>query len=106
MTHADELLEPLCRVGYITSDEFNASLVDRRWLMRHLNGRRTHHLLLMVYKSEACIRHLEFRDKLRASKHLAREYESKKKKWAAEYEFDREEYTNSKSIFIENALKS
>jgi GrpB-like predicted nucleotidyltransferase (UPF0157 family) len=58
----------------------------------------------MVYKSEAWIRHLEFRDKLRASKQLAREYESKKKKWASEYVFDREEYTNSKSIFIENTL--
>lgn len=51
MSRADALMEPLCHSKYTTSMEFNASLVDRRWLMRWADGRRTHHLHIMVFGS-------------------------------------------------------
>jgi len=48
MEAADRLLAVLCQNGYATSAEFNATLRDRRWLMRQFNGRRTHHLHLVL----------------------------------------------------------
>lgn len=48
MAMADDLFDPLLGYGYVTSVEFNASLTDRRWFMRHANGQRTHHLHLVV----------------------------------------------------------
>jgi GrpB-like predicted nucleotidyltransferase (UPF0157 family) len=52
MSAADAIVEHLCVNGYATSAEFNATLGDKRWLMRHQNGRRTHHLHLVLPGSE------------------------------------------------------
>src|SRR5436853_7233820 len=52
MSEADALLGPLCAHGYETSAEFNATLPDRRWVMRHECGRRTHHRHLGVFGGE------------------------------------------------------
>ena len=71
---ADALLEPLGVQGDETSAEFNATLPDRRWLMRHAGGRRTHHLHLVVFGGEAWVRRLQFRDGLRADAALALRY--------------------------------
>lgn len=48
MAVAESLVEPLLRSSYTTSAEFNATLADRRWFMRWADGRRTHHLHLVV----------------------------------------------------------
>jgi GrpB-like predicted nucleotidyltransferase (UPF0157 family) len=104
MQQADELLEPLCGVDYTTSPEFNHSLTDRRWLMKHKNGRRTHHLHLMVYGCEGWNRHLSFRDKLRSSDELKKFYENQKRRWAREHQSDRESYTGAKDKFIKSTL--
>lgn len=106
MSRADELMEPLCRAKYTTSMEFNASLVGRRWLMRWAEGRRTHHLHLMVYGSKEWDRRLVFRNILRANTELAQRYEKNKRLWAAEFRADREAYTAAKAGFIREALKS
>jgi hypothetical protein len=45
----DVLVDRLCEQGYTTSKEFNATLIDRRWLMRWKNCRRTHHLHVVAY---------------------------------------------------------
>ncbi|MCZ8256585.1 MAG: GrpB family protein, partial [Polaromonas sp.] len=49
MAAAEALVAPLCANGYTTSAEFNASLNDRKWLMRWADGRRTHHLHIVVH---------------------------------------------------------
>lgn len=104
MSHADALMEPLCHSEYTTSMEFNASLVDRRWLMRWAEGRRTHHLHIMVFGSQEWGRRLAFRDVLRASTEVAQRYEKNKQLWAAEFQSDREAYTSAKADFIREAL--
>ena len=106
ISRADDLLEPLCRAKYATSLAYNASLVGRRWLMRWAEGRRTHHLHLMVYGSEEWHRRLDFRNRLRADTELAQRYEKKKRLWAAEFTSDREAYTAAKGDFIKQALKN
>lgn len=104
MSRADELMETLCHVKYTTSMEFNASLADRRWLMRWSEGSRTHHLHLMVYGSQEWDRRLAFRNILRTNTELAQRYENNKRLWAAEFRSDREAYTAAKEDFIRGAL--
>lgn len=104
MSQADGLMEPLCRSKYATSMEYNASLVGRRWLMRWAEGRRTHHLHLMVYGSPEWNLRLAFRNRLRESAELAQQYEMNKRLWASEFKKDREAYTAAKGSFIQQAL--
>lgn len=104
LSEADALLEPLCARGYETSAEFNATLSDRRWLMRQALGRRTHHLHLVVFGGEAWIRHLQFRDVLRADVAIATRYEYLKRELAERHRHDREAYTDAKTTFIKEIL--
>ncbi|TVP46635.1 MAG: GrpB family protein [Halomonas sp.] len=106
MAQADALIKPLCDSRYTTSLAYNATLTDRRWLMRWANGRRTHHLHLMVYGSEVWNQRLAFRNCLRESAELAQQYEMNKRQWAAEFKTDREAYTAAKGEFIQRALRS
>jgi GrpB-like predicted nucleotidyltransferase (UPF0157 family) len=104
ISEADSLLEPLCAHGYETSAEFNATLPDRRWLMRHAFGRRTHHLHLVVFGSVQWVRRLQFRDVLRTDFAIAARYEHLKQELAEQYRHDREAYTHAKATFINEVL--
>ena len=104
ISEADSLLEPLCAQGYETSSEFNATLPDRRWLMRQAFGRRTHHLHLVVFGGEEWVRPLQFRDALRADAVIAARYERLKQELAEQYRHDREAYTQAKTAFIQEVL--
>ena len=104
MDEADALLEPLCQLGWDTSAQFNATLADRRFLLRWPQGVRTHHLHLVIYGSEAWQRHLQFRDALRAETNLARQYQKLKYELADKYSGDREAYTEAKADFIANVI--
>ncbi|MBN7770027.1 GrpB family protein [Marinobacter daepoensis] len=106
MPRADALMEPLCQARYTTSMEFNASLAGRRWLMRWAEGRRTHHLHLVVYGSQEWQQRLAFRDRLRTNAEIAVHYEQNKRVWAAEFRSDREAYTAAKADFIRETLRS
>jgi GrpB-like predicted nucleotidyltransferase (UPF0157 family) len=101
---ADALLDSLCSNGYVTSGDFNATLSDRRWLMRHAAGRRTHHLHLVVFGSDIWLRWLRFRDLLRASPEIAADYGNLKRELAVQHHHDREAYTRAKSAFIDVVL--
>lgn len=100
MEAADALTTPLLQFGYTTSSEFNATLLGRRWFMRHALGRRTHHLHVVVFGSTEWRRRLKFRDALLASAELAREYAALKVRLAAKHATDREAYTDAKTEFV------
>lgn len=100
MAAADALLEPLCAAGWDTSPEFNATLSDRRFLLRWPGGVRTHHLHLVVFGSEAWRVPLLFRDRLRAHPQLARQYRDLKYALAKAHRVDREAYTAAKTDFV------
>lgn len=106
MSHADTLIDPLCRAKYTTSIEFNATLQERRWLMRWANGHRTHHLHIVVYGGLQWRRRLEFREALRSDPALAARYEQHKQRLAAEFRADREAYTDAKAEFVREVLAS
>jgi GrpB-like predicted nucleotidyltransferase (UPF0157 family) len=101
---ADQLLAPLCQMGYDTSKEFNATLPDRRWLMLHKNGRRTHHLHLVVHGQREWQRRLAFRDALRSDQVLALQYEALKRDLAQSLCDDREAYTAAKADFVKSVV--
>lgn len=96
----EALVDRLCEHGYATSKEFNATLVDRRWLMRWKNGRRTHHLHVVAHGGTPWRERLAFRDALRSDFALALRYGDLKARLAAEHHADREAYTQAKADFI------
>ena len=104
MAEADALLPLLCADGWDTSPEFNATLTDRRFLLRWPGGVRTHHLHLVVHGGETWTRRLQFRDTLRARPDLAREYAALKHDLAARFAGDREAYTAAKGGFVARVL--
>jgi GrpB-like predicted nucleotidyltransferase (UPF0157 family) len=101
---ADALMEPLCAHGYVTFAEFNATLSDRRWLMRHSSGKRTHHLHLVIFGSRSWNQHLRFRDVLRTDAAVAESYRRLKEDLGEQFRHDRDAYTNAKTEFISEIL--
>lgn len=88
--------------GYRYPEAFNATLSHRRWLCRPTAKHRTHHLHLVDERAELA-RHLRFRDLLRASATLRREYAGLKRELAERIGDDREAYSEAKSAFINRA---
>ena len=70
----DALVDRLCDNAYTTSAEFNATLTDRKWLMRWRDGHRTHHLHIVVHGGTPWRDRLAFRDALRRDAALAARY--------------------------------
>jgi GrpB-like predicted nucleotidyltransferase (UPF0157 family) len=101
---ADALAQRICDSGYGTSDEFNATLTDRKWFMRWANGHRTHHLHLVVHEGPVWHEHLRFRDLLRAQSALREQYLQLKSKLAQVHTNNREAYTVAKGEFIRSVL--
>jgi len=97
----DRLIDRLCDNGYATCPAFNASLTNRRWLMRWRDGHRTHHLHIVVAMIERLQDWLAFRDALRRDPALAGRYAGLKAEWAARHRADREAYTDAKTAFVD-----
>ena len=95
------LIERLCNNGYTTSMAFNATLTDRKWLMRWRDGHRTHHLHIVVAGSTQWSDRLAFRDALRSNPATARQYGELKSALAGRHPGDREAYTDAKSAFVQ-----
>jgi GrpB-like predicted nucleotidyltransferase (UPF0157 family)/RimJ/RimL family protein N-acetyltransferase len=66
--------------------------------------KRTHHLHIIEPKSKRGQTRIIFRDYLIAHPEVAHEYEQLKIKLAREYTYDREQYTDAKTQFIEGVL--
>ena len=105
MAMARSMAKALSEVGYTTSAEFNATLTDRQWFMRWADGRRTHHLHIVVQDGPVWIKHLRFRDALRDSPVFAARYAALKAELAVRHPTDREAYTSAKTAFV-NSLSN
>ena len=75
------------------------------WLCKPDPEVRTHHLHLVPFASALWGERLAFRDRLRADRALALEYEALKRRLAAEHALDREAYTEGKAAFVERVLR-
>lgn len=96
----ETLSSRLCERGYSTSAGFNAAMSDRKWFMRWADGRRTHHLHVVVHGADFWSDRLAFRARLRANPDAATRYESLKINLAARFRDDREAYTQAKAEFV------
>jgi len=104
MAAAEAVAEPLCRSGYTTSAEFNATLTDRKWFMRWAAGHRTHHLHVVVHRGSVWQERLRFRDALRSDRQLAQDYAELKSQLARSHRDDREAYTDAKAEFVRHVV--
>lgn len=100
MAVAGSLAPTLNNAGYTTSVEFNATLTNRQWFMRWADGRRTHHLHVVIHGGSVWHEHLRFRDALRSSAALSERYAALKWSLAALHPNDREAYTEAKAGFV------
>ena len=76
------------------------------WFCKPDDSFRTHHLHLVPFESELWQQRICFRDKLRNSAALAKEYAELKQALAAKYRNDREAYTEKKWPFIQKVLNN
>jgi GrpB-like predicted nucleotidyltransferase (UPF0157 family) len=106
MAETESLAERICKCGYTTSAEFNATLSERLWFMRWANGHRTHHLHVVAHGGEVWHEHLNFRDALRFHPELAARYAALKFELAQRHSTDRAAYTDAKSEFVRSVLQS
>lgn len=96
----DRVIEPLQRMGYEYNPDWEISMPRRRYFRRRRGeGTNARHLHVVVHGSDFWVRHLRFRDYLRAHPEVAAEYGRLKKQLAAE-EHGSIEYTFSKTEFI------
>jgi GrpB-like predicted nucleotidyltransferase (UPF0157 family) len=92
----------LARLGYLYAP-YRAD--QMHWFCKPDTSRRTHHLHLVPTRSRRFQDELAFRDRLRANPNQARDYAKLKHTLAAQYEHDRDAYTDAKASFIRDVLE-
>jgi GrpB-like predicted nucleotidyltransferase (UPF0157 family) len=99
LTSVDDCADNLRRLGYEVMGEFG---IDGRRYFRRDNpaGVRTDHVHAFAADSPHVLRHLAFRDYLRAHPDVAQEYSQLKQRLAAAHPFDIEAYMDGKDPFI------
>lgn len=82
---AEALIEPLASIGYVHTPEDNDDIADWRYFRKFVDGVRAFHMHMVVKGSDFWVRHLLFRNYLRAFPSVADEYLALKRRLAAEY---------------------
>lgn len=98
-----QLAQRLGTLGYAMDELDNAQYHDRKWLFKHAEGHRTHHLHLVLYGSVAWTRRLRFRQLLQERTDLQNTYMNLKRDLMARCE-SRADYTAGKSAFVSAVL--
>jgi len=88
--------------GYEYVQKYEMQLPERRYFRKPRTGPRMFHLHCVIRESDFWIRHLAFRDYLRAHPEAAGAYHELKQELSVRVK--KEEYTEAKSSFIENIL--
>jgi GrpB-like predicted nucleotidyltransferase (UPF0157 family) len=94
--------ERLGTLGYVQRGDLG---IPGREAFTAPGGGSPHHLYVVVAESDALASHLEFRNRLRADRGLARAYGDLKIDLARRFRDDRAAYTEAKAEFIEVALR-
>jgi GrpB-like predicted nucleotidyltransferase (UPF0157 family) len=97
---ACNFIKPITDLGYEYISRFEDVMPYRRFFIKESSGIRTHHIHMVEAGSEFWLRHLAFRDYLRANENVRNEYESLKKKLSEKEWKDGNEYNDAKTEFI------
>ena len=104
MLGVDELIADLQGFGYDYHLAGNEAGSGRRWLLRHKDGHRTHHLHLVQHGARLWQERVGFCERLQADPQLRARYMALKKELAAKFADQRDEYTAKKEKFILAAI--
>jgi len=96
---AVECIPLLEKIGYSYDPESDETYPDRKSLDKRSMGIRIH-LYIVDINSDYWIRHILFREYLRANPDTAREYNLLKLELIKKYRYDREAYSKGKAKFI------
>ena len=102
LVEVERRIPALEAAGYEYVQEYERQLPDRRYFRRPRLGPRACHVHCVVTGSDVWIRHLAFRDYLRAHPESAAAYDDFKRQLAMRV--SKEEYTEAKSPFIDQML--
>jgi GrpB-like predicted nucleotidyltransferase (UPF0157 family) len=97
---ADRLIPALVGQGYRHIPEYERELPERRYFEKFRDSRCTHHIHMVVNGSDFWVRHLAFRDFLRAHPEVRAEYEALKRRLCERDWRDGNEYADAKTEFI------
>lgn len=101
---AESRIAALEAAGYEYVREYDAVLPERRYFRKPRSGRRAFHLHCVVEGGDLWVRHLAFRDHLRAHPAAAAAYLALKRDLASRC--SKEDYADGKSGFIAGILRS
>lgn len=104
LAEAEGRIPALVAAGYEYVQEYETQLPERRYFRKPRLGPRAFHVHCVIKGSEFWIRHLAFRDYLRAHPESVAAYYNLKRDLAMRV--TKEEYTDAKSPFIEGVLAS
>lgn len=85
---------------YVYVPEFEDTLPERRYFRKATGSTRTHQIHMVEQGSPFWVRHLAFREYLRAHAEARDAYAALKYRLAAQYRNDRDAYTDAKTDFI------
>ena len=94
----EENTPQILELGYEAMGEFG--IPGRRYFRKDVDGVRKFHLHVFVTGSDEALRHLRFRDFMRANPQWAQKYSELKQRLAAECEGDIDRYMDGKDPFI------
>jgi GrpB-like predicted nucleotidyltransferase (UPF0157 family) len=77
----------------------------QRFFVKVNNDKRAAHLHLLLKDNDRWDKQLLFRDRLQSNPYLVTEYANLKKKSAEKFKHNREQYTKSKTEFINSVIK-
>jgi GrpB-like predicted nucleotidyltransferase (UPF0157 family) len=103
---SDEAMTALAREGFHHVPPDLDGRDWRKFFVKTRGGARAVHLHVLDAQSPRWERQLAFRDRLRASPAWVAEYSALKTALAARHRDDREAYTNAKTAFIEQVLRT
>jgi GrpB-like predicted nucleotidyltransferase (UPF0157 family) len=101
---AEEHRHDLAALGYAYRGEYEARLPGRRYFVRAEGPTLRVHVHCVVRHSSLWQQHMEFRDVLRRSPALRREYAALKRSLATVHAEDKSAYTEAKAPFIQRVL--
>jgi len=104
LSEAAPCIAALEAIGYVYRPDMEDTLPERRYLHKGPPGDRTYHVHMVEFASPFWMRHLLFRNFLRAHPDRATAYGALKRELAARHPTDRETYTDAKGPFIEAAV--
>jgi GrpB-like predicted nucleotidyltransferase (UPF0157 family) len=102
LTEAEGRIAAVEAAGYEYVQKYESQLPERRYFRKPRLGPRAYHLHCVVKGGDVWVRHLAFRDYLRAHPEAAAAYDELKRELAVRC--SKEGYTDAKGPFIEGIL--